>query len=85
MVHLISYDISPSLLDHVNDLILPCQVKTGRWEARDMGRVLVNGSRRPVITESARLSVSHGPEYHGLRTFGVEKPVDSTLKESVTF
>jgi hypothetical protein len=85
MVHFISYDLSPSLLDHVNDLILPCQVKTGRWEAIDMGRVLVNGSRGPVITESTRLGISHGPEYHGLRTFGVEKPVDSTFKQSVAF
>jgi hypothetical protein len=80
MVHLISYDSSPRLLDRIYDLVLESQIKTRRREAEDMRRMGVKSRRRTVVTEPSHLMILHGPEHDGLRTLCSEQTVHRTFE-----
>lgn len=84
MVNLITYDLGPRLLDHINVLVFKCKVEAGRQEAVDMRRMSADRRRCTVVAETAQLGVSHGPQNDSLGTLCTKETVHSTREESMT-
>lgn len=84
MVNLISYDLGPRLLDHIDVLVFKCEVEAGRQEAVNMRRTSVNRRRCVIIAETTKLGVSHGPKHDGLRTLCANEAIYCTLEEGMT-
>lgn len=83
MVDLVSYDINPRLLDHIDKVILERQIKARRREAEDMWRVRLKGCFWARVAESAQLVVPHGPQHNGLGPFCLHQTVNGTLEKNV--
>lgn len=84
VVNLISHDLGPRLLNHIDVLVFKCKVEARRQEAVDMRRMPLNRRGCTVVAKATQLGVSHGPQYGGLRTFWAKKTVHCALEEGVT-
>ena len=83
MIDLVSYDINPRLLDHIDNVILERQVKARRREAEDMRRVRLKGCFWARVAKSAQLVIPHGPQHNGLGSFCLHQPVNGTFEKAV--
>lgn len=84
VVHFVSYDLGPRLLNHVDILVFKCNVKAWRQEAVDMRRMALNRRGCTVVAEATQLGVSHGPQYDSLRNLRAKKTVHCALEEGMT-
>lgn len=84
MVNLITYDLGPRLLDHIDVLVFKGKIEAGWQEAVDMRRMGANRRRGTIVAETTQLGVSHGPQHDGLRALCAKKTVHCAVEESMT-